>query len=149
MNVGVPQPRAEQVNGTLFRVDESEIEWISLDAESAQADSLGHLIALPLSPEVRGTPGLAAGFTDFHEMELDYVFTFDDVCYVIEGEIRFTPEGEETFAVRAGECFVTRYGAKVHISVPERCRLFWVIYPCDWTEVRDAELERMEKGGER
>lgn len=149
MNVEAAQQRAEQVNGTLFRVDESEIEWISLDAESARADSLGHLIALPLSPEVRGTPGLAAGFTDFHAMELDYVFTFDDVCYVIDGEIRFTPEGGETFAVGPGQCFVTRYGAKVHISVPDRCRLFWVIYPCDWTDVREAELERMKESVER
>ena len=146
MNVASAKERAEQVNGTLFRVDESEAEWISLNAESAQSDSLGHLIALPVSPEVPGTPGLAAGFTNFEAMELDYLFTFDDVCYVIEGEIQFTPEGGETFAVRAGECFVTRYGAKVHISVPERCRLFWAIYPCDWTEVRDDELRRMAQG---
>jgi mannose-6-phosphate isomerase-like protein (cupin superfamily) len=143
MNSQSAKDLAEQNGGTLFRVDESAIEWISLNAESARADSLGHLVAFPISPNIPGTPGLAAGFTNFHEMELDYVFTFDDVCYVIEGEIRFTPEGEETFAVHAGECFVTRYGAKVHISVPERCRLFWAIYPCDWTEVRDAELRRM------
>jgi uncharacterized cupin superfamily protein len=121
----------------------SDAAWVSLGIQGAASDRFGNVTAGPASPQIAGTPGFAAGFVDFAELDMDFTVTYDEACYVIEGEIFFTASGEEEVAVTAGEVFEIRYGTDVHVRVPGRCRIFYAAYPIDWVERHEPELVRL------
>lgn len=121
----------------------SDADWVSLEIEGAASDRFGNVLAGPASPAIAGTPGFAAGFVDFADLEMDFTVTYDEACYVIEGEIFFTAPGAEEVAVGAGEVFEIRYGTDVHVRVPDRCRIFYAAYPIDWVERHEDELVRL------
>lgn len=123
----------------------ADVEWTNLGVEGAKADLVANVVAGPASQQIAGEPGFAAGFVDFSELEMDFTVTYDEACYVIEGEIYFTPSGGEELVVRPGEVFEIRYGTEVHVRVPDRCRLFYAAYPMDFLEQHDDELKRLGK----
>jgi ethanolamine utilization protein EutQ (cupin superfamily) len=120
-----------------------DVQWSSLEVDGAAADMVANVVAAPASPPIAGAPGFAAGFVDFRELEMDFTVTYDEACYVIEGEIHLTPRGEEPIVVRAGEVFEIHYDTDVHVHVPDRCRLFYAAYPVDWLERHEGELVRL------
>lgn len=122
-----------------------DVEWVHLGIEDAKADLVATTARIPASPEIAGEAGFEAGFVDFRELEMDFTVTYDETCYVIEGEIYFTPSGGDEVVVRSGEMFEIRYGVEVHVRVPERCRIFYAAYPIDFLAQHESELKRLGK----
>jgi uncharacterized cupin superfamily protein len=123
-----------------------DADWISLGIDGAASDRFGNVSARPASAPIAGAPGFAAGFVDFADLEMDFTVTYDEVCFVIDGEILLTADGEDEVAVTPGEAFEIRYGTDVHVRVPDRCRIFYAAYPVDWFERHEPELTRLGRG---
>ncbi len=123
-----------------------QLKWNSLEVEGSERDVLSEALSDPASPEIKGTPGIGAGFVDFEKLEMDYTVTFDETCYVIEGAIHLTSNGE-TEIVRAGEVFNIKYGTTVRVEVPDHCRVFYAAYPANWSTEREGELEKLVGDG--
>jgi ethanolamine utilization protein EutQ (cupin superfamily) len=121
----------------------ADVRWRSLGVVGAGSDRFGDVVAEPASQPVSGSSGFAAGFVDFRDLEMDFTVTYDEACYVIDGEIRFTPRDGAEVVVRTGEVFLIRYGTDVHVRVPDRCRIFYAVHPADWIERHPDELMRL------
>jgi uncharacterized cupin superfamily protein len=122
-----------------------DVQWTNLGIDDAKSDLVSYVVAGPASPQVAGEPGFASGFVDFEELEMDFTVTYDESCYVIEGEIGLTPAGGEEVVVGPGEVFEIHYGTEVHVRVPARCRIFYAAYPADFLEQHQSELNKLGK----
>jgi ethanolamine utilization protein EutQ (cupin superfamily) len=120
----------------------AEFTWGSLGAESAEQDSIAEVVTHAASPETGGIPGIGAGITELRALETVYPVTFDEVCYVIDGELELG-DGETSFVARAGDIFTVAYGTQLRLSVPGHCRVFYAATPSNWSELRPAGLQKL------
>jgi ethanolamine utilization protein EutQ (cupin superfamily) len=126
-------------------VSSEDFQWGSLGAETAEQDGIAEVLTHEASPETPGTPGIGAGITELRALETVYPVTFDEVAYVIEGELHIS-DGENSFTARKGDVFSVGYGTQLRISVPEYSKVFYAAYPADWSELREAELKKVGAG---
>lgn len=123
-------------------VSQSDFTWGSLGAESAEQDGIAEVLTVEASPESAGTPGIGCGVTELRALETVYPVTFDEVAYVIDGEIHIS-DGKSSYVARAGDVFSVRYGTQLELSVPEYAKVFYAAFPADWSERRDGELRKL------
>jgi ethanolamine utilization protein EutQ (cupin superfamily) len=125
-----------------------EFVWGSLGAETAEQDGIAEVISHEAAPESAGIPGIGAGITELRALDSVYPVTFDEVAYVIEGEIHLS-DGETSVVARAGDVFGVGYGTMLHLKVPDYCRCFYAAYPANWSELRPGRLAKLGAGEER
>jgi ethanolamine utilization protein EutQ (cupin superfamily) len=119
-----------------------DFRWESLGAETAEQDLIAEVLTHDASPETQGTPGIGCGVTEFRALETVYPVTFDEVAYVIEGELHIS-DGANSFVARKGDIFSVGYGTQLQISVPEYSKVFYAAYPADWSALRGGELQKL------
>jgi ethanolamine utilization protein EutQ (cupin superfamily) len=119
-----------------------DFQWGSLGAETAEQDSIAEVLVHEASPETPGIPGIGAGITELRALETVYPVTFDEVAYVIEGELHIS-DGEHSYTARAGDIFSVGYGTQLKLSVPGHARVFYAAYPADWSALREGELQKL------
>jgi ethanolamine utilization protein EutQ len=79
-----------------------------------------------------GSP-VAAGFLTLTRGCFPWTLTYDEVQYVIEGELHLgTPEG--TVVGRPGDVLFVPAGTSITFGTPSWARFLYVTYPADWEE---------------
>ena len=77
------------------------------------------------------SPRLGAGLMEMERTTFPWTLNYDEMDYVIEGELSILIGGEKVTA-GPGEVIYIPKGSSIQFSVPERARFLYFVYPADW-----------------
>ena len=77
------------------------------------------------------SPRLGAGIREMRATEFPWHLGYDEIDYVIEGELTVKC-GETAVTAKAGEVILIPKGSDIFFSVPTQARFLYVTYPADW-----------------
>ena len=77
------------------------------------------------------SPRLGAGLMEMEHTTFPWTLNYDEMDYVIEGELSILIGGERITA-GPGEVIFIPKGSSIQFSVPGRARFLYFVYPADW-----------------
>lgn len=77
------------------------------------------------------SPRLGAGIMEMKETSFPWTLNYDEIDYVIEGNLDIIIDGKKVSA-GPGELIFIPKGSSIHFSVPTYARFLYVTYPADW-----------------
>ena len=77
------------------------------------------------------SPRLGAGLMEMENTTFPWTLDYDEMDYVIEGELSILIGGEKVTA-GPGEVIYIPKGSSIQFSVPGRARFLYFVYPADW-----------------
>ena len=77
---------------------------------------------------------LAAGFLVIKETEFDWELPYDEIDYIIEGELTIKVNGKEIVS-RAGDVLLLPKGSKFTWSAKKYSKSIYITYPANWQEL--------------
>lgn len=77
------------------------------------------------------SPRLGCGLMVMEKTTFDWTLTYDEIDYVIEGELSIIIDNRKITA-GPGEIILIPKGSTIQFSVPEKARFLYVTYPADW-----------------
>lgn len=78
-----------------------------------------------------GAP-MAAGFLSMHKGSFPWTLTYDEIQYVVEGELHIiTPQG--TCVGKPGDVLYIPKNTSIQFSTPSWAKFFYVTYPAEWS----------------
>ncbi len=79
-----------------------------------------------------GAP-MAAGFMSLHKGNFPWTLTYDEIEYVIEGELHIgTPQG--TVVGKPGDVLYVPKGSQITFGTPSWAKFLYVTYPAEWAD---------------
>ncbi len=108
-----------------------QLSWTSLSIPGADRDLVADAFVVGDSSEDMDGPGLATGFVEYSHLETDVSLSYEEIGLVLEGSIKFVTSDQDV-VVSAGQLFNLRRGTVAHVSVTDRCRVFFITYPANW-----------------
>ena len=79
------------------------------------------------------SPRLGCGIMEMEETTFDWTLNYDEVDYVIEGELTIINNGKSVTA-GPGELILIPKGSSIQFSVPGKARFLYVTYPAVWVQ---------------
>jgi ethanolamine utilization protein EutQ len=77
------------------------------------------------------SPRLGCGLMVMKETTFDWTLEYDEIDYVIEGQLDILIDGRKVSA-QAGELILIPKGSRIQFSVTGDARFVYVTYPADW-----------------
>lgn len=77
------------------------------------------------------SPRLGIGLMVMEETKFDWLLEYDEVDYIIEGQLDVIIDGR-TISAGPGEILFIPKSSKIQFSVSEKARFVYVTYPADW-----------------
>lgn len=77
------------------------------------------------------SPRLGLGLMTMEETTFPWHLDYDEVDYVIEGQLNII-SGDEVMSAGPGEIIFIPKGSDIQFSVPNKARFIYVTYPADW-----------------
>ena len=77
------------------------------------------------------SPRLGCGLMEMEDTTFAWALNYDEMDYVIEGELSILIGGEEITA-GPGEVIYIPKGSSIQFSVSGRARFLYFVYPADW-----------------
>lgn len=77
------------------------------------------------------SPRLGCGVMEMTKSDFPWTLSYDEVDYVISGELTIRCGGQ-CFTARAGEMLFIPKGSSIHFCAPGHARFLYVTYPADW-----------------
>ena len=77
------------------------------------------------------SPRLGAGLMEMEDTTFPWTLNYDEMDYVIEGELSILIGGEKITA-GPGEVIVIPKGSSIQFSVTGKARFLYFVYPADW-----------------
>ena len=74
---------------------------------------------------------MAAGVMSLRQGSFDWTLDYDEVEYVIEGELQITTEQQRVVG-RPGDVIAIPKGSRITFGTPSWTRFLYVTYPADW-----------------
>ena len=84
------------------------------------------------------SPRLGAGLMEMENTTLPWTLNYDEMDYVIEGELSILVGGEKVTA-GPGEVIYIPRGSSIQFSVPGRARFLYFVYPADWQNQQESK----------
>ncbi len=78
-----------------------------------------------------GSP-MGAGVMSFQQGSFPWTLNYDEIDYVIEGELEIRV-GDESYLGRAGDIIFIPRGTSILFCTPTYCRFMYVTYTANWT----------------
>ncbi|OOB80116.1 MAG: ethanolamine utilization protein EutQ [Epulopiscium sp. Nuni2H_MBin003] len=78
------------------------------------------------------SPRLGCGIMEMKETTFAWELGYDEIDYVIEGELSIISE-DKVVTAKAGELILIPKNSKIQFSVPNYARFIYVTYPADWS----------------
>ncbi len=79
------------------------------------------------------SPRLGAGLMEMEDAAFPWTLNYDEMDYVIEGELSILTGGEKVTA-GPGEVLYIPKGSSIQFSVCGRARFLYFVYPANWQE---------------
>lgn len=83
---------------------------------------------------IRECPNLATGFMEIEKTSFDWTLGYDELDYIIEGDMDITVDGK-TYRGRAGDVFFIPMNTSITFGSPNYCKFFFTAYPQNWREL--------------
>ncbi len=80
----------------------------------------------------RESSPMGAGLMSFEQGSFPWTLNYDEIDYVIEGELEIRV-GDESYVGGAGDLLFIPRGTSILFCTPTRCRFLYVTYPANWT----------------
>jgi ethanolamine utilization protein EutQ len=131
MNDGVLDERPPSARGVkvkLIRRDQVGLEPFPFDVKRPDMN----IRATDVVTARDGSP-MGAGVMSFEQGSFAWTLNYDEIEYVIEGELEIRVGGESYFG-RAGDILFIPRGTSILFCTPTHCRFLYVTYPANWTE---------------
>ena len=77
------------------------------------------------------SPRLGAGIMEMRHTTFDWTLSYDEIDYVIEGNLSIHCDGKVSSA-GPGQLILIPKGSQIRFSAPEFARFLYVTYPADW-----------------
>ena len=77
------------------------------------------------------SPRLGAGLMEMENTTFPWTLNYDEMDYVIEGELSILIDGKKVTA-GPGEMIYIPKGSSIQFSVSDRARFLYFVYPADW-----------------
>ncbi len=77
-----------------------------------------------------GSP-MAAGFMSLHKGSFPWTLTYDEIEFVIEGELHITTD-KGTVVGKPGDVIYIPKGTKISFGTPQWAKFLYVTYPAEW-----------------
>ena len=77
-----------------------------------------------------GSP-MSAGFMSLHKGSFPWTLTYDEIEFVIEGELHITTE-KGTVVGKPGDVIYIPKGTKISFGTPQWAKFLYVTYPAEW-----------------
>lgn len=77
------------------------------------------------------SPRLGAGLMEMEDTTFPWTLNYDEMDYVVEGELSILIGGEKVTA-GPGEVIYIPKGSSIQFSVAGRARFLYFVYPADW-----------------
>ncbi|MBF0780130.1 MULTISPECIES: cupin domain-containing protein [unclassified Granulicatella] len=77
------------------------------------------------------SPRLGLGLMTMEKTTFPWHLEYDEVDYVIEGQLNIIV-GDEVMSAGPGEVIFIPKGSDIQFSVPDKARFIYVTYPADW-----------------
>ena len=77
------------------------------------------------------SPRLGAGIMEMKATEFPWHLRYDEMDYVIEGELT-VKYGDTSVTAKAGELLYIPRDSRISFCVPKSARFLYVTYPADW-----------------
>lgn len=77
------------------------------------------------------SPRLGAGIMEMRATEFSWHLNYDEIDYVIEGELTIK-YGETSVTAKAGEVILIPKGSDIRFCAAQSARFLYVTYPADW-----------------
>lgn len=77
-----------------------------------------------------GSP-MAAGFMSLHKGSFPWTLTYDEIEFVIEGELHITTENGVVVGKPGDVIYIPR-GSKISFGTPQWAKFLYVTYPAEW-----------------
>lgn len=78
-----------------------------------------------------GSP-MAAGFLSFHKGSFPWTLTYDEIEFVLEGEIHIGT-GQGTVVGKPGDVLYIPKGTQITFGTPGWAKILYVTYPAEWS----------------
>lgn len=126
----------QEVVGTVHPlvVRNRELSFAPLGVDGAPGAELAEALGADRSST------LGAGFARFEECRFPWTLAYDELVYVIGGEVRVRSEGELLTAT-AGDVLFLPNGSTVEYEFPGACSLFFVTYPVNWAAAIEEAVD--------
>ncbi len=79
------------------------------------------------------SPRLGAGLMEMENTTFPWTLNYDEMDYVIDGELSILVDGEKVTA-GPGEVVYIPKGSSIQFSVSGRARFLYFVYPANWQE---------------
>lgn len=120
-----PQARGAKVK--LVRNDRVELEQFPFDVKRPDM----HIRATDVVTDRDGSP-IGAGFMRFENGSFPWTLNYDEVEYVIGGELEIRV-GDESFIGRAGDVIFVPRGTSILFCTRTFAHFLYVTFPANWT----------------
>jgi ethanolamine utilization protein EutQ len=80
----------------------------------------------------RDGSSMGAGLMSFEQGSFPWTLNYDEIDFVIEGELEIRV-GDESYVGRAGDVIFIPRGTSILFCTATRCRFLYVTYPANWT----------------
>ncbi len=78
-----------------------------------------------------GSP-MAAGFMTLHQGEFPWTLDYDEIEYVIEGELHIVTDQGTLIGLPGDVIFIPK-GSRIQFATPSWAKFLYVTYPADWS----------------
>ena len=82
---------------------------------------------------LKESPRLGCGLMVMEETTFPWTLNYDEIDYVIEGELSILMDGKCVTA-GPGEIILIPKGSSIQFSVPGKARFLYFVYPANWQE---------------
>jgi ethanolamine utilization protein EutQ len=119
---------ADDATGRVLLLEEGDTPYEGLDGVPGM--ELARVITSP------ATTGLGGGFSRFtgEAVLADWTLRYDEVFYVIEGELVIESAGQEPVRGRPGQVILIPAGTTVTYRSGPGTKAFFVLHPRDWAD---------------
>ncbi|MBV0929586.1 ethanolamine utilization protein EutQ [Lentilactobacillus sp. IMAU92037] len=83
--------------------------------------------------DLKESPRLGAGLMMMKESTFDWTLNYDEVDYVISGELSVIGRNG-TATAGAGQMILIPKGSQIKFSAPKESRFIYITYPADWED---------------
>lgn len=85
------------------------------------------------------SPRLGCGIMEMKETTFSWTLNYDEIDYVIEGNLGIIIDGKKVSAGKGELIFIPK-GSHIQFSVADYARFLYVTYPADWSNQNEAGI---------